>query len=357
MEIKTNTIADFFGKIDKKELFIVFLLFLLAFGVRGHMMVFEYIWEFDTYYHARMAGEVIKNFAIPKSDPLSYYHMENAPVDTKANFFWIFTAAIYKIFTLGAPYQKEVWLIFIKALPAIFGALISVAMYFLGKEMYGKKAGIVMAFFAAVVPSFVYRTMAGQFEEDSLGFLWLVIGFVFFVRAIKSLEVNKKTVYNAVLSGVFFGIMAWTWEMFLMIPLIFFFYLFWSVIIFWFKNQSKEKILNFGKIFAISFLTFSFLAIVFSGTLWMQRSVDYVANYIPISKENIDRPTYAAPDNVLAVTVGEENTGRQFFGEKYNALIIFPVLAFFLIPYRIFKHKDDHLSLIIFLWAGLTLFM
>ena len=170
-----DKIKQFLGKINKKEVFIVLLIFLLAFGVRGHLMKYDLMWGFDSYYHARIAGEVIQNLSVPESDPLAYYQLEERTVPKSGAFFWLFTAGIYKIFTFGAEYEKELWIVFVKVLPAFFGALISASMYFFGKEMYGKKAGIVMAFFAAVVPSFVYRTMAGFFEEDSLGFLWLVI--------------------------------------------------------------------------------------------------------------------------------------------------------------------------------------
>ena len=147
----------------KRELLILLCIFLLAFGIRAYMMRYELFFEFDSYFHARIAG----------------YFAENT------NFFWLFTGAIYKLTTFWMPFNKELWIGFVKIYPALFGALIAVAMYFLGKELYDSRAGIVFGFFAAIAPSFVYRTMAGFFEEDSLGFLWMVIGFVFFIRAMK----------------------------------------------------------------------------------------------------------------------------------------------------------------------------
>ncbi|MEK6941393.1 MAG: STT3 domain-containing protein, partial [archaeon] len=347
----------FVSKVDKKELFFVFLLFLLAFGVRAHMMRFDLMWEFDTYFHARIAGEVIQNnFAVPQFDPMAYYFMENSVPNT-AVFFWLLSAAIYKIFTLGAPYDKELWIVFVKALPAVFGALTSIAMYYLGKELYGRKAGYAMAFFAATVPAFVYRTMAGQFEGQSLGFLWLVIGFIFLVRAVKHLDFNKTSIRNAILAGIFFGIMAWSWAAFLIIPLILIGYFFSSLIVFWFKNTPFEKILNFAKIVVISSLVFSFLATLFVGTTWIDSTISSIAKYVPLSQQNISSSTDIGGDNVLAATVGEENTGKQFFGEKYSALIIFPILALILIPLNLIRKKDYATSLLIFAWTLLALYM
>ncbi len=68
-------------------------------------------------------------------------------------------------------------------------------------------------------------------------------------------------------------------------------------------------------------------------------------------------PALFEESSVLGRTVGEENTGYQFFGVKYNALIIFPVLAMLLIPIRLFRDRKDHLSAMIFFWILITFFM
>jgi len=71
----------------------------------------------------------------------------------------------------------------------------------------------------------------------------------------------------------------------------------------------------------------------------------------------ITTPTLFTESSVLGMTVGEENTGHQFFGSKYNALIIFAWLALLLIPIRFLRDKKDHLSIVIFFWVLITLFM
>ena len=344
-------------RIDKKELFFVLLIFLLAFGVRGHLMRYDLPFGFDPYFHARVAGYVAETFTIPQYDWLGYYQLENPDMPKTGAFFWFFTAILYKIFTLGAAFNKELWTNFVKFFPAFFGALISVSMYFLGKEMYGKKAGIVMALFAAIVPAFVYRTMAGTFEEDSLGFLWMVVGLIFFVRAAKPLRFDKPAIINSLVAAVFFAVMAWTWEMFLLIPYIMLAYMGLTGAVMWFRNEEKEKIFSLAKVFVLTMVVFSALTIAFIGIGWLDRFTGYITQYAPISPENIERATTRNTSTVLGLTVGEENTGRQFWGEKYNALIIFPFLALLLIPYRVFRSRQDHLSFIIFFWVLLTMFM
>jgi dolichyl-diphosphooligosaccharide--protein glycosyltransferase len=402
-----GTIIGKIKGVDRRQLFFVALIFLLGFGVRGHLLIFDYMFGFDPYYHTRMIGFLIQNGYVPEHDMMSYYFMGGATPPGNV-FFWYFEAAIYKIFTLNAPYDKWLWIQFAKVLPALFGALTAAAMFFFGKELYGRKAGYVMAFMAAVVPSFVYRTMAGTNEDDCLGFLWMVIGFVFFVRAVKNPVFNKKGLTNAILAGFFFAVMAITWEMYMLIPLVLVCYFPFALIHIYSKRGFKQS-LDFIKLFAVSFAILFAVASVNYGPLWFTSAISYATKAIPgdleifvcagiallaglfvylgykmrapaeregsaktinlialillfvlflsvvISFLTIDQ--LFKPASVLGQSVGEENTGKQFFAQKYNALIVFPWLALLLIPIRMYREKDEHLSAIVFFWVLITLFM
>ncbi len=402
-----QTILERLRSIDRKQLFCVSLIFLLAFGVRGHLLIFEYMFGFDPYYHSRMIGFVIQNGYAPEHDMMAYYFMGGGGRPTDV-FFWYFEAAIYKIATLNGPYDKWLWIQFAKVLPAFFGALTAVAMFFFGKELYGRKGGYVMAFMAAVVPSFVYRTMAGTNENDCLGFLWLVIGFVFFVRAVKNPVFNKKGLVNAVLAGFFFAVMSITWEMFLLIPMVLGGYLFFALLYIYSKRNFQQTI-DLIKLSAVSLGIFFAVATFTYGSGWINNVIAYVFSAIPGDLEIFlfagaallgglflylaykmrapaERESTAKTINLIALillfiiflsvigcfltidklfkitsvlgqSVGEENTGWQYFGSKYNALIVFPWLALLLIPIRMYREKEEHLSAIVFFWVLITLFM
>ncbi len=403
-------LGEIVGKIkgvDRKQLFFVALLLLLGFGVRGHLLIFEYMFGFDPYYHSRMAAFVIQNGFVPERDQMSYYFMGGGGMP-KNVFFWYFTAAIYKIATLNGAYDKLLWIQFVKVLPALFGALTAAAMFFFGKELYGRKAGYAMAFVGATMPAFVYRTMAGTLEEDSLGFLWMVIGFTFFARAVKNPVFNRKGALNAVLAGFFFAVMAITWEMYLLIPLILICYFPFALMHIYPKKGFKQAV-DFVKLFAVSFAIFYVVASVNYGAMWFTGAIAYATKAIPSDLEifvfagiallaglfvylgyrmrapaeresasktinllalillyvillsvvvtffTIDR--LFVPTSVLGQSVGEENTGKQFFLQKYNALIVFPWLALLLIPIKMYREKEGHLSGIVFFWVLITLFM
>jgi asparagine N-glycosylation enzyme membrane subunit Stt3 len=223
--------------------------------------------------------------------------------------------------------------------------------------MYGKKAGYVAAIIASVVPAFVYRTMAGFFEDDSLGFLWMIIGFYFFVKAVKPMQFNKNTLKNGLIASLFFGLMAWTWEMFLLIPLVLLSYFFVTIIILFFKDIEKQKIIAFSKVFIVTFLVFALIATLHDNGKWINTLTSYIVQYIPISEENIKR-TVERGEGLFAFTVGEEGPGHPYFGNKYNALIVFPVAALILIPLRsLLKKQVDNVGFIVFFFILITFFM
>ncbi|NCC70958.1 hypothetical protein EOM09_05230, partial [bacterium] len=338
---------------------LLILIFVLAFAIRGHLLKYDYMFEFDTYWHLRATGYIVQG-DLPDVDPLGFYKQESSAYTRRPQFLWYFTAALYALFTLGASYDKWLLMSFARLLPAIFGALISFSMYFLGKEIYNRKAGFVMGVISATIPAFVYRTMAGFFEEDALGFLWLVWGFIFLVKALKNMHSTKKHLTNGLISAVFFALMSFTWDMFILIPLVLVFYFIANTIYMAYKNSSNSEIASFVKIFLIIFIVFFSLASLYQGTGWVKKTTNYVTDYLPVSSENIDRinkQTINSSD-VVGATVGEENTGKQFFLLKYNFSVWIPfVVLVLMIFYLLFNPKKDYFTLLLFFWIAITLFM
>ena len=341
-----------------KRIILVIFIFIMAFAIRGHLLKYDYMFEFDTYFHLRMTEYALEG-NLPDYDPLGFYAQGGSAVHARPPFLWYFVAFLYVLFTFGSELNRELLMQFARVLPAIFGALISVAMYFLGKEIYNRKAGFVMAIVAATIPAFVYRTMAGFYENDSLGHLWLVIGFIFLVKALKNLNATKKHLRYAILAGFFFGLMAFTWDVFLLIPLVLVGYFISSMVYMAYKNVSNKQMASFFKIFMITFIIFVALASIAKPT-WVQETKSYVVNYIPINQENIDRihNRGLAETDVLSVSVGEENVGKKFFLYKYSFLTWIPFLVVLLMPlYLLFSKKRDYFTLLLFFWLAITLFM
>ncbi len=376
---------------NKKELAFLFLVFLLAFGIRGHQFIYEFFFEFDGYYHARMTEYVMENGKIPGTDPLAYYYLPNglaSPQFQDGPFWWLFTGSLFRILTLGAPLDNATWYLAIKLFPALFGSLVCIAMYFLGKEMYGRRAGAIMAIFAAVVPAFVYRTMAGWFEGQSLGFLWMVLGFIFFIRAIKNGALSKSTVLNSLIAGFFFAVMAWNWQAYLMVPYILLgFFSLTALILFLrfiFLSEPAKTRLNVMANTCVAFFTFLILASLVIGTVWIEA---FQTNFLHVIRPGgaIDLAGAGqTAGSVFSVSVGEESKGLSYWGNKYNALSVFigwpvtagtqktptdpppytpvfpwyvPGLVFIFLLYRLVKNKDDHASVLALIWIGFAIYL
>lgn len=352
-------------------LLISVLIFILGFAIRGHLLKYDYLYEYDPYWHLRATGYVLQG-ELPTNDPLGFYLTGGTSYTGWPSLLWGFTAWIYKITTFGASYSKELLMSYARVLPAIFGALIAVSMFFLGKKMYDTKTGIMMGLLSAVIPAFVYRTMAGFFEEDALGFLWMIIGFIFLVMAIErsklQTKLKSKSIIYAIIAGLFFWLMAITWEMFLLIPLVLIAYYFTQLVYLLIRKEKKQKIINFSIIFAIAFFLFATLTTISGGPVWINRTTEYVTQYLPVSEDNLERinSNTVVETDVVGATVGEENTGKQYFLEKYSLLIFIPFLVLPLIIINFLrsaftkKGKEkpaDYYTLIIFYWLLITTFM
>ena len=57
--------------------------------------------------------------------------------------------------------------------PAIMGGLTVLVIYYLGKEILDRGTGLIAAFFLAFNPGFMQRTMAGFFDNETIGILLL----------------------------------------------------------------------------------------------------------------------------------------------------------------------------------------
>ncbi len=117
---------------------------------------------------------------------------------------------------------------------AFWGALTVVPVYLLGKETFGRRAGLISAFLLAVMPTHVQRSVLSNADHDAFILFFIVLTFYFLLKSIKtqqhirwveswrslaSIKVGMKTYFSqsrtpilySLLAGVAFGcvIMAW----------------------------------------------------------------------------------------------------------------------------------------------------
>ncbi|HLC45951.1 MAG TPA: hypothetical protein VJI67_03705, partial [archaeon] len=117
-------------------------IFTLGFGVRADMLKYDYIFEFDSYYRARIVKLLLQNDGLlPAQDPGNF-----APgLDTgHARLVELIGYNLYKLL-YGSEYDQGKWLLdklaLAKLLPAVFGALTAVALFFFMREVSGNFGG------------------------------------------------------------------------------------------------------------------------------------------------------------------------------------------------------------------------
>ena len=97
--------------------------------------------------------------------------------------------------------------------PALFGALLVFPVYFLGKKLFNWKAGLVGAFFSAVIPIHIgsgHGSAYSLFDHDSFNLLMFFTTYLFLVMSLREKDHRKSLLY-AVLGGVSLAGLTMTW--------------------------------------------------------------------------------------------------------------------------------------------------
>jgi dolichyl-diphosphooligosaccharide--protein glycosyltransferase len=177
---------------------------LIAFWVRSFPAKYNELQALDPFYIYRMSEYVLTHdWRLPEHDWMRYYPTGTNPLEVDYLMPVYFPAVMYKILNsfIAMPYLK-----FAIIYPAIVGALIVLVMFFIGKELFGYKAGLFSSFFLATVPAAITRTSAGFFEKESVGGLFIALTIYFFIRAYK-----RKSPISGILAGISFGLMSISW--------------------------------------------------------------------------------------------------------------------------------------------------
>ncbi|NJD53210.1 MAG: oligosaccharyl transferase, archaeosortase A system-associated [Candidatus Methanoperedens sp.] len=109
--------------------------------------------------------------------------------------------------------------------PAVLGALVVFPVYFIGKELFGNKAGLIGAFLIAILPGqFLGRSVLGFTDNHIAEVLFTTLMMMFFIIAIKKAEnitldhwlkrdwaTLKVPIIYSLLAGISFGAYLLTW--------------------------------------------------------------------------------------------------------------------------------------------------
>ncbi len=183
--------------------------------------------EFDPHIHYRLTRHIVDNgyFAWTSwTDTMSWYP-QGLPVAgavfpglaTTAAFFYqianavnlapapILSSAVYHPLTVDPVFN------FCILFPVIMATLTVLVMYFVGRDIGGKKVGLFSAFFLALSSPYISRTSLGFFDDETVGIFGILLFIFFFLRSINPKISVKSTVTYAVAGGLSLGYLFASW--------------------------------------------------------------------------------------------------------------------------------------------------
>ena len=139
----------------------------------------------DAYYHMRLVDSLVQNFPnYTTFDPYLYYPYGSTW--QYMPFFDLLIAASALVVGLGSPTLHTIEAV-AAYMPAILGALTVIPVYFIGKELFSRKAGLLAAALIAILPGeFMGRSLLGATDHHIAEVLFSAAAMLFFIMAITS---------------------------------------------------------------------------------------------------------------------------------------------------------------------------
>jgi oligosaccharyl transferase (archaeosortase A-associated) len=192
------------------------------------IFVNDWVWfrETDAYYYMRHIENLVHNFPHVNSfDPYMLYPGGGGGPG-RPFFAWL-VAGIIRLVSLGTPTLHTMETV-AAYMPAILGTLTLIPVYFIGKELFNRWAGVISAALVAILPGeFLHRSLLGFTDHHVAETLFSTVCMLFLIMAIKRARereisfghllsrdwstITKPLVYT-LLAGVFLGIYLLTWQ-------------------------------------------------------------------------------------------------------------------------------------------------
>lgn len=149
---------------------------------------------------------------------------------------------------------------------AIWGALTIFPTYFLGRDIFGHRAGLVAAFFLAILPAHIQRTPFSNGDHDALVLFFVVTSFYFLLRALAELRERtwverwtsprviyrglrdlvlegRRAILYSIMSGTAVATVALTWQGWAYVPIVIIAYFIVQLLVHKLRNQDPLGVL------------------------------------------------------------------------------------------------------------------
>jgi len=246
---------------------IVIAIFYLALSLRvyaPHDSIFGGEWVIfggnDPWYHMRLVENLVQHFPhLIAFDPFTLFpYGQNVPF---APFFDLLLGFLIWFIALGSPTQYTVETVG-AYFPAILGALVTIPVYFIGRELFNRTVGLLSAALIAILPGeFLFRSLLGFTDHHIAEVLFSVTAALFLILAIKRAREKgasfrhirsrdwgnlRKPLIYALLTGLALGIYLISWSGGLLFLFIIFVYMIIQYIIDHLRGKSTDYLCIIG---------------------------------------------------------------------------------------------------------------
>ncbi len=214
------------------ELFVLSLIFFLAFWIRAVNIVPDRILSYDPVYQYRFTKYFVDFGVFPAWDELSYYtgrafYMPPLMYYLTALIYW-FLKALMSSITLKTACSLA---------GALYGALMVIPAYLLTRELASAKAGLLAALFVGTAPQILTRTFGASYDTDQLVLFFILLTLWTSFRLFRN-----PNYFNFMLSLFAFTGFMFTWNMFW-----YTFYIYLGVIFLWITGNAVSYLFFKGR--------------------------------------------------------------------------------------------------------------
>ena len=170
----------------------------------------------DPYYNMRLIDETLYGENAGQYPYYSGYDpLLNYPLGASGGRPPLFNMMAIGFSRLLLPFMNEIDAIgySMQFIPALFGALLVIPVYYIGKTLFGKKEGLLAALFIALIPihlSSGHGSAYTLFDHDSFNLLLFFITFAFIIKGIREKDTIKSSLY-AIMAGIPVAALTMTW--------------------------------------------------------------------------------------------------------------------------------------------------
>ncbi len=245
----------------------------------------DWVWfrETDAYYYMRHIENMVHNF--PRFNPFDPYMLYPGGGEglTRPFFAWLVAGAT-RLFFGASPTQFQIAAVG-AYMPAILGTLTLIPVYFIGKALFSRWAGVLAAALVAILPGeFLHRSLLGFTDHHVAEALFSATAILFLILAVRSArerEINfghllgrdwstiRRPLVHTLLAGVFLGFYLLSWKGGLLFIFIVFAYLAVQFIVDHLRGRSTDYLCIIG---TPLFLVASLLLLPVLGVAWADRA-------------------------------------------------------------------------------------